>query len=115
MEAARNFVEEKIHALTAALAVETKKCEGTKQQVAEYAKRRSELEAALAAIQQAKENLMREIAAVGNGQMRGKLEAALVENQKTQASLLQKMEETRLEFQTQQQDRATNSPTSKRG
>jgi DNA-binding response OmpR family regulator len=107
LEAARNFVEEKIHALTVALAVETKKCEGTKQQVAEYAKRRSELEAALAAIQQAKENLMREIAAVGNGQLRGKLKAALEENQKTQACLLQKMEETRLEFQTQQQGGAT--------
>ncbi len=107
LEAARNFVEEKIHALTAALAAKTKKSEDAKLQVTEYAKRRSELEAALTAIQQAKENLMKEIAAVGNGQQRGKLQAALAENQKTQAGLLQKMEETRLEFQTQQQGRAT--------
>jgi DNA-binding response OmpR family regulator len=110
LESVRSFVEDKITTLTKALVVEKKRGEFTKQQVTEYAKRRSELEAALAATKQAKENLLRDIHAAGNGKLRGTLEAALAENHKTQISLMQKMEETRQEFQTQQKGLAAELP-----
>jgi DNA-binding response OmpR family regulator len=103
LEAVRNFVEDKVRNLTEVLAVETKRSEEAKLQVAEYAKRRGELETALAAIQQAKENLIKEIEAAGNGKLRGDLEAQLAENQKSQDALLQKMQETMQEFQVQQE------------
>ena len=108
LEAVCNFVEDKVKNLTEVLAVETKRSEIARQKVAEFAKRRSELEVALASIQQAKENLLREIEAAGNGEQRGQLEAALAENQKSQEILLQKLEQTQQEYQTQQQDQATD-------
>jgi len=103
MESVRNFVEGKNQNLSKVLAEQVKRSEKARQLAVEYARQNAELEAALAEIQQAKENLLREIAAVGEGQMRGDLETALLENQQHQADLLQKIEKTRQNFQTRQE------------
>ncbi len=106
LEAVRSFVEDKVKNLTKVLAVETEKSELAKQKAAAFANRRSELEAALAEVEQAKTNLLRDIEAAGNGEQRGKLEAALAENQKSQSALFQKLVEAQQEFQIHQQSQA---------
>jgi DNA-binding response OmpR family regulator/DNA repair exonuclease SbcCD ATPase subunit len=108
LEAVCSFVEDKVRNLTKVLAVETKQSEIAKAKVAEFAKRRSELEAALDSVQKAKENLLREMESARSGEKRGELEAALAENQKSQSDLLRKLVEAQKEFQIQEQGQATD-------
>ena len=111
LESVRNFVQDKVRNLTEVLEEQTKKSEAAKKEAAEYANRKLELEAALAEIEQAKNNLMKEIEAAGNGKLRGGLEAALAENRKKQDSLLEKIERNRQKFQIQQEAQAGESST----
>jgi DNA-binding response OmpR family regulator/chromosome segregation ATPase len=108
LEAVCSFVEDKVKNLAKDLAVETKLSEIAKAKVAEFAKRRSELEATLASVQQAKENLLREMESARSGEKRGELEAALAENQKSQSDLLRKLVEAQKEFLIQEQGQVTD-------
>ena len=87
---------------TKELAAQTEPPQTDEEQAAACAKRMGEFETALAKAQQEKQNLMKQLEAVGKRELRTKLESALEENQKNQAILLQKLEETWLEFEAQQ-------------
>src|SRR5690242_17146069 len=74
LESLRNFMENKVATLTGVLAEHAKRSASAKQRAADYVRRTSEIEVALAEIQQAREHLLRKIKTAGNDKVRGELE-----------------------------------------
>ena len=104
--AVQDFMEDKSKKLTKKLAEQAVEAKSANEQAAECAKRMGDFESSLAAIRKAKDSLLQELQAAGNGAHRTELESAIAENQRSQESLVQKIEATWQEFEAHQLEEA---------
>src|SRR5207249_7616502 len=93
LQAAQMPVEEKIRSLTEALAFETKRREAVERMAVDAFKRRRELEAKLAKMQEAEKSLQGQIEAPDGAKRRAELETELADNKRLQTKLRQELEE----------------------